>query len=199
MLPYADHNDVDILYHSKLREIDEDSVYLAITDSEEEYSSSSNDEERQISCFEGIHLNMHTIKKEEGESSKHKIPYSKFEDQTFRWKSNKWSLKKWKFREDPPPDEIAFEFFAMTSEEKHLCEECGYSTSTGQKEEDIFFESKKYNLHFHKTCFLAVLQDNRGQRAMKVVLDHLGQFWKDIEERRLLQYLQQRKIAQTTL
>eukprot|EP00268_Persea_americana_P068539 TRINITY_DN9558_c0_g1_i1.p1 TRINITY_DN9558_c0_g1~~TRINITY_DN9558_c0_g1_i1.p1 ORF type:complete len:519 (-),score=49.72 TRINITY_DN9558_c0_g1_i1:3065-4621(-) len=55
-----------------------------------------------------------------------------------------------------------------------------------------------YNLHFHKTCFLAVLQDNRGQHAMKIVLDALGQYWKDVEEHRLLQYLQQKTLAELT-
>ena len=87
------------------------------------------------------------------------------------------------------------EFYAMLSQEIHICEECGYSTTTGGKEEDILFINEKYNLHFHKTCFLAVLQDNRGQHAMQVVLDALAQYWKDIEGHRLSQYLLQRQLA----
>ena len=88
------------------------------------------------------------IIKEEG-LSEAKEPYSKFENQYAKWKSQKWTLKQWKFRDDPRPNEIAIEFQAMISTEAHLCEECEYSTTTGQKEEDKFFVSKKYNLHYH--------------------------------------------------
>lgn len=119
-----------------------------------------------------------------------------FEGQTVKWKTKKWTLKEWKFRAIPL-DEITMEFQAMSSEEVHLCEECGFSTTTEQKEEDILFVSERYNLHYHKWCFLAVLQENRGQRAIKTVLEALGQFWMEIEENRVLNYLQEKQIANT--
>ena len=103
-----------------------------------------------------------------------------------------------KFRDDPPPDEIAVEFQAMISTEAHLCEECGYSTTTGLKEEDIFFFSKKFNLHFHKTCFLVTLNENRGSQAMKTVLDLLAQYWREIEEHRVFQYINHRQLAKNS-
>lgn len=86
--------------------------------------------------------------KEEGETSKPKDPYKKFEEQEAVWTCDDWTIKEWKFRE-LIPDKIQIQFEAVVSEEPHLCEDCGYSTTIGQKEEDIFFVSKKYGLHFH--------------------------------------------------
>lgn len=127
---------------------------------------------------------------EPGEPS-NRTPYSKIAEQGLTWSSKKWSLKKWKYLY-PPPDEIAVTFQAMLSTDKHLCEECGHSTTTSGKEDDLIFVEIRHSLHFHKTCFLAVLHDNRGQYAVNTIFDHLGKLWRILEEQRLLQYLQQR-------
>ena len=161
MIYCADILEFDILYQIEVRDIDENSIYSAVTDSEvessgDESNSSTPLEEEYFSPCD-LQLNMVIVKDEEGTSN----PYCKFEDQTLKWKTTKWTLKHWKFRDDPPPSEIAMEFYAMLSQEIHICEECGYSTTTGGKEEDILFINEKYSLHFHKTYFLAALQDNR--------------------------------------
>ena len=114
---------------------------------------------------------------DEGTSS----PYSKFENQTLNWKTSKWTLKHWHFRENSPPPEIPIHFYVGISRDIHLCEECGYSTTNGGKDEDVIFINEKYNLHFHKTYFLAILRENRGKQAMEIVLNGLGQYWKEVE------------------
>lgn len=87
----------------------------------------------------------------------------------------------------------------MLSSEENLSEECGHATATGEKEDDVIFVETRYHMHFHKTCFLAVLHDNRGQYAVKTILDHLGKLWRNLEEQRLHQYLQQRDINKDIL
>lgn len=69
----------------------------------------------------------------------------------------------------------------MTSLNMFLCEECGYTTSAGHREEDIFFVSQEYQIHFHKTCFLSVLEENQSRQS-RTCLQLLGEFWKEVEE-----------------
>lgn len=47
IIPDADEQEFDILYHSELREIDEESVYSAYTDDEDEDTHSSSTDEEQ--------------------------------------------------------------------------------------------------------------------------------------------------------
>lgn len=74
----------------------------------------------------------------------------------------------------------------MTSLNMFLCEECGYTTSAGHREEDTFFVSQEYQIHFHKTCFLSVLKENQGRQSRTICLRLLGEFWKEVEEHRYL-------------
>lgn len=197
MLQYADLYDFDILYQVETIDIDEESVYSILTEStsnEDPLTSTNTDIEEEDKYFSSsdIQLNMVVIQ-DESSSSPSSSPYSKFENQTLNWKTSKWTLKHWDFRENPPPPDIPIQFYLGISRDIHLCEYCGYSTTNGCKEEDVIFINERYSLHFHKTCFLAVLQENRGKHAMDILLNGLGQYWKEVEEYRLSQYLIKRQ------
>ena len=131
MLQYADLYDFDILYQVEIIGIDQESVYSIITEStseENSLTSADTKEEDKYLSSSDIELNMVVIQ-DEGTSS----PHSKFENQTLNWKTSKWTLKHWHFREDPPPPNIPIHFYIGISRDIHLCEECGYSTTNGGK------------------------------------------------------------------
>lgn len=67
MIRYADNYDLDIVYPSETPELDEESIYSAITDSEEESSESETESDENP-------IYIMVLIKEEGETSRPKDP-----------------------------------------------------------------------------------------------------------------------------